>query len=128
MRKQMPVMPVRYGRLSPRWEESGAHGRELVHRCGEVGGGSKKAYETAADQDREIRRGEGGCPPNFFFLPFGPLPWIRHCQTPKSLNTLLEYERSLDKFRLTWINLVKFFHIHEQLVHRGFTGISLIRA
>ena len=70
--------------------------------------------------------GEGGGPPNFFFLPFGSLPWIRHCQTPKSLNTLLGYEGSLDKLRLTWMNLVKFSHIHEQLVHRGFTGISLM--
>ena len=72
------------------------------------------------------RGGEGGGLQNFLFLPFGPLPCIRQCETPKSLNTLLEYERSLDKFRLTWINLVKFSHIHEQLVHRGFTGISLM--
>ena len=125
MRKQMPVMLIRYGRLSPRQEESGAHGSELVHRCGEVGGGSKEAYETAADQDREIR-GRGAVPPIVFFLPFGPLPWIGHRQTPKSLNTLLGHEGSLGKFRLTRINPVKFSHVHEQLVHRGFTGISLM--
>ena len=31
-----------------------------------MGGASKKAYETAADQDREIRRGGGERSPQFF--------------------------------------------------------------
>ena len=33
---------------------------------------------------------------------------------------------NLDKFRLTWINLIKFSHVDKQLVNRGFIGISLM--